>query len=181
METEEAYEFDIAKFIKATARKQAGGVMDAEDLEQDLWVFYLEQVEPRGYHNGAAVDILKKQASKIDKQERIDYMYFRGSFIYTPSMIRTLLADAVWCEAEDAFDIEGRVDVTRALRELPYPTQRKLFYWFGCNERSDDGSAKGAISRAVDSIAATLNFGSGAEQVDETFVIDPQSMGGTSF
>lgn len=180
LETEEAYEFDIAKFIKATARRQATGVMDAEDLEQDLWVFYLEELVDSEYPQGTLVDLLKKRASKIDKEERIDYMYFRGSFIYTPSMIRTLLADAVWCEVEDAFDIEGRVDVTRALRELPYPTQRKLFYWFGCDERSDDGSAKSAISRAVDSISATLNFRSGAEQVDETFVIDPQSLGGGS-
>lgn len=182
METEEAYEFDIAKFIKATARKQATGVMDPEDLEQDLWVFYLEQVLPRGYHDGAVVDLLKKQASKIDKEERIDYMYFRGSFIYTPSMIRTLLADAVWCEVQDAFDIEGRVDVTRALSELPYATQRLLYARFMLDDKPDKDSAdRKTIDRAVDSIAATLNFRSGAEQVDETYVLDPQSFGGTSF
>lgn len=182
LETEEAYEFDIAKFIKATARRQSSGVMDAEDLEQDLWVFYLEQVEPRGYHDGAVVDILKKQASKIDKEERIDYMYFRGSFIYTPSMVRTLLADAVWCDVQDAFDIEGRVDVTRALQELPYATQRLLYARFMLGDKPERKSAnEKTIERAVDSIAATLNFRSGAEQVDETFVIDPQSLGGASF
>ena len=181
METEETYEFDIAKFIRATARRQATGVMDPEDLEQDLWVFYLEEIQPRGYHDAAAVDLLKKQAGKLDKQERIDYMHFRGAFIYTPSMVRTLLADAVWCEVEDAFDIEGRVDVTRALRELPHRVQRKLFYWFGRGERTDSPAEKMAISRAVDQITTTLNFRSGAEQVDETYVLDPHTIGGSSF
>lgn len=181
METEETYEFDIAKFIRATARRQATGVMDPEDLEQDLWVFYLEEIQPRGYHDAAAVDLLKKQATKLDRQERIDYMHFRGSFIYTPGMVRTLLADAVWCEVEDAFDIEGRVDVTRALGELPHRTQRKLFYWFGRGERTDSPAEKMAISRAVDQITATLNFRSEAEQVNETWVLDPSTEMGTSF
>lgn len=181
METEETYEFDIAKFIRATARRQATGVMDPEDLEQDLWVFYLEEIQPRGYHDAAAVDLLKKQAAKLDRQERIDYMHFRGSFIYTPGMVRTLLADAVWCEVEDAFDIEGRVDVTRALGELPHRTQRKLFYWFGRGERTDSPAEKMAISRAVDQITATLNFRSEAEQVNETWVLDPSTEMGTSF
>lgn len=181
METEETYEFDIAKFIRATARRQATGVMDPEDLEQDLWVFYLEEIQPRGYHDAAAVDLLKKQAAKLDRQERIDYMHFRGSFIYTPGMVRTLLADAVWCEVEDAFDIEGRVDVTRALSELPHRTQRKLFYWFGRGERADSPAEKMAISRAVDQITATLNFRSEAEQVNETWVLDPSTEMGTSF
>lgn len=182
METEETYEFDIAKFIRATARRQATGVMDPEDLEQDLWVFYLEEIQPRGYHDAAAVDLLKKQAGKLDRQERIDYMHFRGSFIYTPSMVRTLLADAVWCEVEDAFDVEGRVDVTRALNELPYKTQRLLYARFMLGDKPDKDSAdRKAIDRAIDAITATLNFRSEAERVDETYVLDPNSLGGSSF
>lgn len=182
METEETYEFDIAKFIRATARRQATGVMDPEDLEQDLWVFYLEELVDSEYPRGTLVDLLKKRASRIDKQERIDYMYFRGSFIYTPAMVRTLLADAVWCEVEDAFDIEGRVDVTRALRELPYATQRLLYARFMLDDKPERKSAnEKTIERAVDSIAATLNFRSEAEQVDETYVLDPHSLGGSSF
>lgn len=156
--------------------------MDPEDLEQDLWVFYLEEIQPRGYHDAAAVDLLKKQAGKLDKQERIDYMHFRGSFIYTPGMVRTLLADAVWCEVEDAFDIEGRVDVTRALSELPYRTQRLLYARFMLGEKvANDSPARKEIDRAVDSITAILNFRSEAEQVDETHVIDPHTIGGTPF
>lgn len=181
METEETYEFDIAKFIRATARRQATGVMDPEDLEQDLWVFYLEELAESDYPDGTVADLIKKRASRLDRQERIDYMHFRGSFIYTPSMVRTLLADAVWCEVEDAFDIEGRVDVTRAIRELPYKDQRRLFLWFGCGERSGNSTDKSAISRLVDQITATLNFRSEAEQVDETYVLDPHTIGGSSF
>lgn len=182
METEETFEFDIAEFIRATARRQATGVMDPEDLEQDLWVFYLEEIQPRGYHDAAAVDLLKKQAGKLDKQERIDYMHFRGSFIYTPSMVRTLLADAVWCEVEDAFDIEGRVDVTRALSELPYRTQRLLYARFALGEKPERKSAnEKAIERAVDTITTTLNFRSGMERADESHIVDPSTLKGASF
>lgn len=32
-------------FSVSGARKQATDIMDSEDLEQELWVFYLEQLE----------------------------------------------------------------------------------------------------------------------------------------
>src|SRR5699024_9742711 len=58
LETEEEYEFDLGKFIKATARRKASGVMDPEDLEQDLWVFYLEELAGSGYPDGTVVDLI---------------------------------------------------------------------------------------------------------------------------
>lgn len=170
----------FTEVINEISRKEATDVMDQDDLQQELWVYLLERYS-KIENEGQMVTLLKKQARIITKQERIDYMHFRGSFIYTPSMVRTLLADAVWCEVEDAFDIEGRVDVTRALGELSHRTQRKLFYWFGRGERTDSPAEKMAISRAVDQITATLNFRSGAEQVDETYVLDSNSLGGSSF
>ena len=181
METEETFEFDIAEFIRATARRQATGVMDPEDLEQDLWVFYLEELAGSDYPPGTINDLIKRRAAKIDRQERIDYMHFRGSFIYTPSMVRTLLSDAVWCEAEDSFDIEGRVDVTRALRELPARDQHRLFCWFGCGERNDSPTDKKTISRLVDRIADTLNLRSGMERADESHIVAPSTLKGASF
>lgn len=170
----------FTEVIGEISRREATDVMDQDDLQQELWVYLLERYS-KIENEGQMVTLLKKQARTITKQERIDYMHFRGSFIYTPGMVRTLLADAVWCEVEDAFDIEGRVDVTRAIRELPYRDQRRLFLWFGCGERSDNSTDKAAISRLVDSITATLNFRSEAEQVDETYVLDPHTIGGSSF
>lgn len=170
----------FTEVINEISRKEATDVMDQDDLRQELWVYLLDRYG-KIENEGQMVTLLKKQARTITKQERIDYMHFRGAFIYTPSMVRTLLADAVWCEVEDAFDIEGRVDVARSLGELPYKTQRLLFHWFGCGERSDDGTTKRAVSRAVDAITASLNFRSEAEQVDETYVLDPHSLGGSSF
>lgn len=35
----------ISGVIKNAARKQARDIMDPEDLEKELWVFYLEQLE----------------------------------------------------------------------------------------------------------------------------------------
>src|SRR5699024_7249121 len=157
-ETEETFEFDIAEFIRATARRQATGVMDPEDLEQDLWVFYLEELAGSDYPPGPINDLIKRRAAKIDRQERIDYMHFRWSFIYTPSMVRTRLSDAGGCEGEDSFDTDGRVDVTRAVRELPVRDQRRLFCWLGCGEQNDSPTDKKTCSRLVDRITNTLNL-----------------------
>src|SRR5699024_3617552 len=88
--------------ITNVARKQPTDIMDPEDLEQELWVFYLEELLPRDYPEGAVVDLIKKQAAKTARQERIDYMQFRGAFIYSPAVVRTILEDAVWVDAEDA-------------------------------------------------------------------------------
>src|SRR5699024_12135411 len=72
LETEETFEFDIAGFTRATARRQATGVMDPEDLEQDLWVFYLEELAGSDYPPGTINDLIKRRAAKIDRQERIE-------------------------------------------------------------------------------------------------------------
>ena len=171
----------FTEVINEISRREATDVMDQDDLQQELWVYLLERYS-KIENEGQMVTMLKKQARTSTKQERIDYMHFRGAFIYTPGMVRTLLADAVWCEVEDAFDIEGRVDVTRALGELPYRTQRLLYSRFALGEKPERKSAtEKAIERAVDTITTTLNFRSEAEQVDETYVLDPSSLGGSSF
>lgn len=171
----------FTEVIGEISRREATDVMDQDDLQQELWVYLLERYS-KIENEGQMVTLLKKQARTITKQERIDYMHFRGAFIYTPGMVRTLLADAVWCEVEDAFDIEGRVDVTRALGELPYRTQRLLYSRFALGEKPERKSAtEKAIERAVDTITTTLNFRSEAEQVDETYILDPHTIGGSSF
>lgn len=143
--------------------------MDPEDLEQELWVFYLENVAHREYPEGAVVDLIKKQAAKTARQERIDYMQFRGAFIYSPAVVRTILEDAVWVDAEDSPDIEGRIDVSRAIRELGSDEQRSLKEFY----TGTPGDRKGWTStdydrheRAIDKISMILNRGAQRSELD---------------
>lgn len=174
-------EVDFAKVIDDAARRESGASIEFEDLRQELWVFYLEKksiVE----HDKQMVDLIGKTARLVARQERIDYMYFSGAFIYTPSMVRTLLADAVWCEVEDAFDIEGRVDVTAALLKQSTRAQGLLYARFGLGESFGNASPdRHVIDRAIDSITHELNTRAGGGRVDEAAVLDPSTIGGTAF
>lgn len=167
--------------IEDISRKEATDVIDRDDLQQELWVYLLER-QDRVDNEGQMVTLLKKQARTVAKNERVDYMYFSGAFIYTPSMVRGLLADAVWADVENAFDIEGRVDVSRELKKLPYKDQRLLCKRFFFEEKPAKNSAEERdVYRAVDTLTHSLNLGSRSERADEAYVIDPQSLGGTPF
>lgn len=160
---------NIASTIRNAARKQATDIMDPGDLEQELWVFYIEQLQDRDYHEGAVVDLIKKQAAKTARQERIDYMQFRGAFIYSPAVVRTILEDAVWVEVEESPDVEGRIDVSRALHELSEQERFLLHRRFGPFDPSAEPETKldqKQIERAIDKISMILNRGASRSELD---------------
>lgn len=181
MDEQDKGEIDFAKVIDSAAHRESGATIGFEDLRQDLWVFYLEQ-EPQVEHPKQMAGLIGKRAKHIARQERIDYMYFSGAFIYTPSMVTTLLGGALWCEAEEAFDIEGRVDVATALKKQSQRAQRLLYARFALGETPENSSPdRHVIDRAIDSITHELNTHSGGQQIDESFVVDPTTFGGTAF
>lgn len=174
-------EVDFREVISRIARREATTVFDPQDLEQDLWVFFLERNQSI-LNEGQMVSLLKKQAKALTRKERIDYMYFRGAYLYTPGMVRRLLENAVWCEVENVVDIEGRVDVSTALKELSESERNLLYAKYHLGEPIDNSeSNRRAVYRAVDKITDILNTLSDPEQIDPTFVIDPQTLGGSSF
>lgn len=174
-------EVDISKVIDNAAHRESGASIEFEDLRQELWVFYLEKKD-MVEHDKQMASLIGKTARSVARQERIDYMYFSGAFIYTPAMVRTLLADAVWCEVEEAFDIEGRVDVTAALKKQSQRAQGLLYARFALGEKPEgDSDDRKVIDRAVDSITHELNTHSTGEQIDESFVLDPTTTRGTAF
>ncbi|WP_152346579.1 sigma-70 family RNA polymerase sigma factor [Brevibacterium sp. CFH 10365] len=159
----------LSSVIKNVAKKQATDVMDPEDLEQELWVFYLEHVAHRDYPEGAIVDLIKKQGVKVARDERIDYMQFRGAFVYSPAVVRTILEDAVWVDSEDCPDIEGRIDVSRALGELNDDERRVLHQRFAVNPDTRPHFTTletSRIERAIDKISMILNRGASRSELD---------------
>ncbi|MGR6088937.1 hypothetical protein ACU4IU_00055 [Brevibacterium sp. CSND-B09] len=161
----------LSSVIRNVAKKQSTDVMDPEDLEQELWVFYLEELAPRDYPEGTIVDLIKKQGVKVARDERIDYMQFRGAFIYSPAVVRTILEDAVWVDAEDSPDIEGRIDVSRALGELETDERFLLRRKFGPLVDDIDPlpfstTEHMRIERAIDKISMILNRGASRSELD---------------
>lgn len=137
--------------------------MDPEDLEQELWVFFLEELIDSEYPEGTIVDLIKKRGIKIARQERIDYMQFRGAFVYSPAVVRTILEDAVWVEVESCPDVEGRIDVSNALSELREHDRNLLGQRFGRPDDEWKGTFTSAeydrISKSIDRISMILNNG----------------------
>lgn len=159
----------ITSVIKNVAKKQATDVMDPEDLEQELWVFALEELIPRDYPEGTVVDLIKKQGVKVARQERIDYMQFRGAFIYSPAVVQTILEDSTWTNVEDAPDIEGRMDVSCALAQLSERERDLLVSRFAPEGGVGPGLSRTDykhIESAIDKISMILNRGAARSEVD---------------
>ncbi len=161
--------------VKKISRGQHRGAdhCEVDDVEQAIWEHVIS--EPAAYLNAADEKVLesyfRKAANRFMQAERRDYMYFSGSFMYRPVDVKRILADSTWVDADDAADIEGRVDVQAAWRALrgKAPTQgRALFKAYGLNiplRDMSDAEAQ-AVRDGVDSITHILNEGLRLRAVD---------------
>ena len=170
----ETVEFDVAAEIERAARvaRTPNDMLPLEDLVQELWVFYLDTPVMHSYPAQKQQSLLVKQARKTLQQERIDYMHFTGTFVYTPDAVRTILANSVWAEVDDiGYDVEGRVDVQTAMKSLSIDARRLLYRQFVLGELGKFTEAQRRTSyRAVDKIARELNSQVRVDAVDATFV-----------
>lgn len=170
----ETVEFDVAAEIDRAARvaRTPNDMLPLEDLVQELWVFYLEQPAFDGYSVAQKQSLLVKRARKILQQERIDYMHFTGTFVYTPDAVRTILANSVWAEVDDiGYDVEGRADVQGAMKSLSIDARRLLYRRFVLGAHQNfTSSQRSIVTRSVDRIARELNSQVRVDAVDATFV-----------
>src|SRR5699024_11360089 len=111
------------------------------------------------------------RAVRIAHDERIDYMLYRGAFIHSPAVVRTILEGAVWVDVEDSPDVEGPIDVSSALLELNGNERRLLALRFGRPDSEWRGVITDAeyvtIERAIDKISMILNRGASRTELDK--------------
>lgn len=170
----ETVEFDVAAEIERAARtaRTPNDLLPLEDLVQELWVFYLDTPVMHSYPAQKQQSLLVKQARKTLQQERIDYMHFTGTFVYTPDVVRTILANSVWAEVDDiGYDVEGRADVQGAMKGLSIDARRLLYRRFVLGDHQNfTSSQRSIVTRSVDRIARELNSQVRVDAVDATFV-----------
>lgn len=161
--------------IARIARKELRGIqtLEADDVEQQI---YLE-LGQRAYNpetgkgtdfttwnSFGIADLATKIARNYVARERIEYMHFAGAFVYTPKIVEAFLKQCVWVELEDVPDIDGRVDVVAAVKELDLQTQRELFQTFGLDQPFGSKTAEyKRVERAIEGISNRLNQGSGVK------------------
>lgn len=135
--------------------------VDAEELEGMLWVdiagTWQNIIEATGKFT--VPGILRRRAIQHANKERIDYMHFSGSYLYTPKDVRKILSESAWSDVEQAPDIEGRVDVRRWFDTLAPGRKAAVYkrYGLGFSYKELTKSEQNALERGVTDITDRLN------------------------
>lgn len=151
----------LVKKVARSAENRWNHLLDADDIEQDLWLFIMERPSVQEYldtrSDGEIVNALNIQADNICSKERLDYDHFSGNFVYSPKDVRDLLGRMT--QEERVLDDE-RIDFDIALDDLreEYPhyyEEVMSFYYMGCSPV--DKAAERRKDRAVDKLADLMN------------------------
>ena len=111
---------------------------------------------------------IKRYTQKAVNDERVDYMYFKGAYLYPRPAILALLDKLAWGETPESLSlVETRVDIHRAYDRLSDNYKLALFSRYALGVVPEPSSAeRRTLSRAVDRFMDFLNFISAVEQVN---------------
>lgn len=152
------YHEDVARISRKVANEFK--TVQAEDLEQDLWADLSATWEKILEASKFTVQsIIRRRALQLANKERIDYMHFSGSYLYTPKDVRLILSESAWSDIDQAPDIEGRVDVRAKFDKLAPGRQAAVYkrYGLGVTYKELSKSEQNALERGVGQITDWLN------------------------
>jgi hypothetical protein len=154
--------------VEEAAHKAArdSAVVDAEDLEMDIWAeLYAKFDEYSALEAKHVMWRIHRIARMAAAKERRDYEHFRGNFVYTTDSVKRILEESIWIEVDKAPDVDGRVDVKEAFGQLTENMQRALFKRHAMDEELTSAEKRSA-QRAVERIADILNDSVSLEEVE---------------
>lgn len=134
--------------------------VEAEDLAQEVWAELATAWQAIAEEVRLSIPaVIKKRAERIANKERIDYMHFSGSYLYTPKDVRKILAESVWSEVEKAPDVEGRADVRGQFDKLVASRKVAIYkrYGLGFPYKELTKSEQHAMERGITQITDRLN------------------------
>lgn len=135
-------------------------LFSAEDVEQAIWIHMMENWEHyRNQEEGLIRHMARRAARSYCHQQRNEYMYATGAFLYTPAMVRRHLENTVFCSPENCKDIEARADISEAYGHLPKTQKAAIYKRYVLLEPLTGNAEKVAESRAVSAITNRLNQG----------------------
>lgn len=151
----------LVKKVARSTENRWNKMLDADDIEQDLWLFIMERPSVQEYlrtrSDGEIVNALNIQADNICSKERLDYEHFTGNFLYNPADVRDLLGRMT--QEERVLDDE-RIDFEIALEDLrkEYPHYYDSIYsQYYMGYEHEDNNARRQSQRAVDKLADLMN------------------------
>jgi hypothetical protein len=163
--TDEFYLDWLPSVTRIAAREHHGSSVYArDDIEQAIWEHVIKNwkhylaVEDPKY-----VEIYMTRAAKgYVRQERVDFMYFTGSFIYTPKIVAAYLETCAWQPLEEVPDIDARVDLREAfelLRKSAPKQAAAVFKRYGMGETGLSSTESSNLRYGIESICHRLNSG----------------------
>lgn len=163
---------DAVRKAAQQAETRWNKLLDADDIEQELWVFILEskavQATLSALDDENKVARLKKKADSICSREKLDYERFTGNFLYTPADVRRILSRLAGDERIlDDEVIDFGIGFEALEDEYPqYYEAIKDFYFFGRSVKNK--SDKNLKYRAVDRLAELMNRKRSKREADRT-------------
>lgn len=153
---------DSVQRAASTAAYKWHGLMEAEDIEQELWVEILESPATAGKLEGSdtdlVTDLLVRMADRICIKERDAYEHFSGQYRYSVNEVKTVIEAFFLRSGEeliiDLVDAEVAFD---RLTETNPNYAEAIFRKFALAEPVDTGWERDRLSRGLTKLTDYMN------------------------
>ena len=141
-------------------------IFEMEDVAQAIWLHMVEHWDEYAKADSGLVHFMATRAARnYCQRQRVDYMYANGAFLYTTKIVRGMLEQTVFCDPQNATDIEGRCDIVEAMKHLSKVQRAAIYKKFALKEPLQ-GKEKSAESRGINNITHRLNSGLRLEVIE---------------
>lgn len=144
------------------AERRWNNFVDADDIEQELWMFIMTRPSIQEYLIGAdiplAASAIGRKADSIASEERLAHDRFTGNWTYNPSEVRRLIWDVL--KSPEDVPTEDRLDLEEALKymEEAYPVRHSILhrrFWNG--ESTDNETFRRKVDKAIEVLTDVMN------------------------
>lgn len=160
--------------IRAAARSECAkwGMDDWEDIAQEAFL-RVWQMDKRGEFDevgGASpafYDRIKNYVRKAVNDERTEYMYFRGAFLYPRPAVEYILENLAWGGTPGTLnEAEAKVDVVASYNRMNENYRIALYKKYALGVQPERQSAsRRTLYRAFDAFMHHLNFDATTREV----------------
>lgn len=161
--------------MKRVARQASfrwNGVMEPDDIEQELWLFVMASPSVQRYldthSEGENSKALKRKADYVCSQERLAYEFFSGNFHYSTREVAWMF-DTLACG--DELEVEEQIDLGVAVEVLmeEYPQHYEAVKkYFVAGDRAETAAERKRKSRALEKLTTTMNMKRGQRENNRT-------------
>lgn len=168
LESREQFMARIDPIIVKQAHRQHKGseILEVDDIAQEVRLHFLQKYEHvKGLADESISYVAYRAAATYCADEREDYMYASGNYVYFGELVEYLLKNHTFTDLDGDTDIEGRVDVLNAIKHLPAPQASAIMLKYRDDIKLTEAQRK-AAERGLKAITTYLNRGVNKSRVE---------------